>query len=852
MSLSSLIVQRGVATMRQVEEALARQVIYGGDLATNLLEVARIDESALGGLVAESMRLPPAPSGELPVVTGPARQLLPEGIASQRAIVPLALEGTKLVLAVAEAVPADLEQELAFALGVEIEQRAALAVRVRQAISRVYRTPLERRMQRLVAQLSGEPVPVGSMPPPLGAAPAVPRPDTQAPPAFSSTVPGAAPAFPSMPRRQTARSFPKAPSDKPAAAAPPAGAAFAPTESPSEKAVGLLERKAAPTARPTRRRRGPLTIEQAKSEAEEATDRDALLDLYFDFTRQFFDFAALFLVHGDIAEGRDAFGVGATRERVVGIGVPLDLSGLMASAREKRAPIIDKAPPDGVDAVLLADLLRSKDSEIAIVPLVVRTRAVALLLGDCGEAGIDRGTLQQIVAFAGIIGKAFERLIVRRKLDGFIAGSNTATAGRVDARQVPPVKRPSIVPASTVPLDPPPRANVASLRPIGGPPIPREDPDSQPVPVVTPAAPPVEAAPSPTPPPVELARNSPPEPVVEAHAMDDDAAAAAAKAPSAPPSAAISAAPHLPPPPRGSQSPALPSVIVADTDPEVGAVVEKLVGGAVDEAAEGELLRKGERAMRSLIQRFPGPVTVDRARFATASPMSLPRASECGIVLRLIARQRKVALPFVMEKLGAPEADVRGWATHLIAELPYLEALPDLLLRLRDPDAGVRRSAVYAVASIGRTFPTETRDALMSLARSLDPADRSAALEAMGALREPVVVPELVRALADGHEAAVQAAHDGLVQVTRQDFGMDARPWLRWWDQNSGRHRIEWLIDALTHEVSEIRRSAGEELRATSKEYFGYSADLGARDRERAQQRYRDWWITEGKTRFRR
>ena len=61
MSLSSLIVQREVATMRQVEEALARQVIYGGDFVTNLLEVARLDESLLTRLLAESMRLPAAP-----------------------------------------------------------------------------------------------------------------------------------------------------------------------------------------------------------------------------------------------------------------------------------------------------------------------------------------------------------------------------------------------------------------------------------------------------------------------------------------------------------------------------------------------------------------------------------------------------------------------------------------------------------------------------------------------------------------------------------------------------------------------------------------------------------------------
>src|ERR1700722_6402135 len=128
MSLSSLIVQREVASMRQVEEALARQVIYGGDLVTNLLEVARVDEVVLTLLLAESMRLAPAPA-----------------------------------------------EQLRFALGMNLEQRAAPAVRVHQAMARAYGVPLDRRMLRLIARLGGDSPDAGSTPPPLGSAPGVPE-----------------------------------------------------------------------------------------------------------------------------------------------------------------------------------------------------------------------------------------------------------------------------------------------------------------------------------------------------------------------------------------------------------------------------------------------------------------------------------------------------------------------------------------------------------------------------------------------------------------------------------------------------------------------------------------------------
>ena len=913
MSLSSLIVQREVATMRQVEEALARQVIYGGDLVTNLLEVARVDESSLALLLAESLALQPAPPGELPIPQTGVRNLVPPEMAAKRTMVPLQLDSGKLVVAVAEPLPVDVEEQLGFALGLGIEQRIAPAVRVRQAIARVYGVPLERRMERLVARLSGETTNSGSMPPPLGASPQVveaPRPPSAPPPRLTSRSFPAARAVSAPPAPTTSPSFP-----------PPPVAEKHESEPPSQPLggghAGLLQREVATGARAARRRRGPLTLDAAKAEAEEAADRDALLDLYFDFARQFFDYASLFLVHGDIAEGRDAFGTGASREKVLGIGVPLDLPGLLSTARDKRGSVVARPPADGLDTVLLTDLQRPRDAEMAVVPLVVRTRAVALLVGDCGEAGIDRGSVQQIVTFSGVIGKAFERIIVRRKLDGFIAGSRGTGIGRVEAEYVtpkkpsaPPTARhpvadseppPTVVPSPIVapprphltpagpplvrtppppppppappppsPLPesasrgphtspsapPPPVANIASIRMISGPPIPREEPDS---PRSQQAALPMSAGPVTRVDAPQARARAGSAPVVETletvEAEDpvlfdelgwetghDDADAGP------PPSAAIAVPPHAPPS-RQSLRAELPSVIV-DLERDVRALVERAIANEADDAAEGELLRLGDRAMPTMMAAFPGPIVFERARIAGVT--MAPRASDCGPLLRLIARQRKVALPFVVEKLESDDPEIRGWAMHLLAELPYLESLPYALMGLRDPDAATRTSAALAVAAVARTFGKEVVTALIELARAADPYDRAAAMSAMAELREPAVVPELIRALGDGDERVVEAAQRGLTVVTRQDVGADARRWVKWWELNANRHRIEWLIDALTHEVSEIRRAAGDELKALTKEYFGFAAELPARDRERAQQRYRDWWITEGKARFRR
>ena len=1001
MSLSSLIVQREVATIRQVEEALARQVIYGGDLVTNLLEVARIEEHVMTALLAESMSLPPSTPGELALPTEQVRTLVPGDMAAQRAIVPLALEDGRLVLAVAEPLPVEVEEELSFALGMRLVQRVAPMVRVRQALMKIYGHPLERRMQRLLARIAGDVVGTGSTPPLFAQPPQVaepPRPPSSPPLRMSPTGGTPSQSFPS--RRATNAGFPRPtqpprneqtnalapppptatpippppPHGPPAHESPAAARQSAPawraSSSPPSARPALIARQAGQT-RPIRRRRGPLTAEIATQEAEEAPDRDALLDLFFEFARQYFDYSALFLLHGDIAEGRDAFGTGASRERVVGIGVPLDLPSILSLARDRKRAVTAKPSADGLDAVLLADLGRTTRGPVVVVPVVVRTRSVALLLGDFGEGGVDGASISDVASFAGTVGVAFERLIVRKKLQGFVAGNAAGQVGRIDPALVSPKPLPppgAVAPshstayaarlapkieantpaegsriephsprAMSVAMAParvprehssaldgaraehPPSSDVTAVsarspgtsqafspptsvpivvavrRPTG-PPIPREEPDwSQGSPRIEHAAPLPRGEESREPPsstpeididaaPIdealalelleELSRDVPldvtydgpsqgnlahRESAGRAQHAEDSVYQSAPSSEPAPQSMAIPA--RRPPSSRAMPAASLPSVIV-DMDQELGALADRLMANPRDEAAESELLRQGQQAMPAIMARFPGPILVDRERLGEAAP----RASDCGPILRLVAGQRKVALPFVVDKLADPDPERRYWATFLLAELHYSEAVPTLMLRLFDDEARTRRVARLAAAAIAKRSPQVVVDELERLSGVGTSEQRALALETLSDLREPIAVPILIRLLAEARSSGASGRSDGasdpagmalgalrgLLLVTRQDFGGDVRKWEAWWSVNAGRHRIEWLIDALDHEVSDIRRAAGEELKSLTKEYFGFSELLPSRERQRTQQRYRDWWITEGRARFRR
>ena len=509
-TLSSTLVRRGAASMRAVEDAIARQVLHGGDLPTNLLELGAVGEATLTSILAESAGLDPAPVGRLEAPSPAVLRLIPLDLALRHAIFPIAQPGRVLIVATAEPLSAAVQDDLGFALDLEIATRIAPLVRVRQALAEHYGVALDRRFARLVARLEGmrdlnpsamppaeeegyrvrpprtisvpapsfgtgvssPPAPlddrdVPAPPPSLRASrgrledvPAMKTPfksalAAQPVPVFADeggvalALDDLTPFAPKLDdvreKRRSVKTVPM-PSAPPGPPAPPDASSPAPAESPAvgavdarspegthalagwvrhemsnERASALLD-KTRTELRPalrSARRKGPFTATMAEGELEAAATTDAVLDVVFAFSAQFFEYSALFVIQGDLAEGRDAAGPGASRERVTAIGVPLDLPSSLERMRRHRAPMVGPLEVEGLDADLIRDLGREgarPGRAIALLPLLIRTRAVAILFGDDGEADVTLSGLGDVIGFTALAARALERILVRKKL----------------------------------------------------------------------------------------------------------------------------------------------------------------------------------------------------------------------------------------------------------------------------------------------------------------------------------------------------------------------------------------------------------------------------------------------------
>ena len=308
--------------------------------------------------------------------------------------------------------------------------------------------------------------------------------------------------------------------------------------------------------------------------------------------------------------------------------------------------------------------------------------------------------------------------------------------------------------------------------------------------------------------------------------------------------------------PAGGEQPALPP-FEPDDDAELSITTEPpkpidevldRIEAAKEGDAEEELNEAVERdgeSLRALMKRFPGVMRVDRFSVA-GRPL---RAAQYGGLLELVVRLGSVASELLIDKMSDAQRDVRFFATVCTAELRPRSAVFALVERLFDQDYGVRATAIEALSG----YPLH--DLSQSLARvrralhSTDPEVVAAASAAVVALGDIDSIGDLIGAI-ERQDRAGDHIRKALSSLTAQDFGASEKKWRKWYEGARRQHRIEWLIEGLSHKEDPIREAAIGDLRRLTGEYFGYHHDLPRKEREASAERWIHWWRETGMRRF--
>jgi hypothetical protein len=832
-TLAAVLVRQRALPLETVEQAMQRQSLFGGDLATNLLELGSADEAALLTATATALEVPAMAVGGMPNIDPAWLQGLTPAQLLEDGFVPIGITDTELFVATSTPLPQRVVEDLEARLGKRVVMRAALEIRIRQALSRVLEQPLDERTAKLLARLDL----TDSESPTTPIASAIPTPRVSLPAVAKSLVP-----------------------------------------------VRVTSKGSAPP-----RRLGPFTAAMAEIELTSAQSPGDVITVWLDFVAQYFEYTAVFAVQGDIAAGKAARGTGTVGEAFSRIGVPLDLPSAIQRVKTSKTWQLTTLEPRGLDRTLARDLGRNTGRVVLLVPVCIRDRVVLLTYGDHGDEDVLLDRVGDVLALQPLVERHLERMLYERKRGKSLQppqgrsdaatekhaslpgaadranalaqalasseartgeGSQANTAGGDPSRVTDPHEGQTLrAPAQAHDAISIQNTEATSSTPALDTVTIDESWDLiQPVLSVGDGEP-ARNTRAATNHPVTKARESSPPGSVWPGASTRPGLMPRLEL--VPELDADSSVQHEPPDAQATQTSTGPAAEPARDD-SAASSDEQAIRDQLDlylrgnSAALDELIAMGDAALSVLVRELPGPiVTPSRApRLDQAT-----KASESGPLLRAIAAFGPSARPHLIARSTDNDAKVRVWAIRLLGDLPgRLSAVCVAERIVLDRDAEVRRAAYLASQQLLRDPDSAAalREKLLATAGDSRAVitQRLAAIDALADLRDSPAIPNLIQLLADANPGTAAAAQQALSVLARQDFGYDARTWTTWWQANCSRDRIEWVIDALDHRSPAIRQAASEELRLISRLYVGNFDDDSSETRAKVQKKYRDWWAS--------
>lgn len=915
----SLLVQDGVVGVSQIEHALQHQVLYGGDLATNLLELSIADEETLTHYAARALGMTALSPKQLEAPGKRALERFPSELAKTFKMIPIRLIGNQLLAAISGPWAREtLDEVAALARLDEIVPQFVLSFRMAMALNRYYGVAIPPRERLLQQRLAPEFVP--DLPPivnsgsehseskstPGSREKAAPKPESGLAAADKKQTAALSDLDPEdetsdlvvasqgrrkkrddsttrvyTPERNTrSKTSPNLPRVVPLPAPKTVLDRQKPvkeeddhpsTPPPAPSALSFISRP------PARHQEAAFDFVEAKKRLDEAESRDDILRLLIEYGNAVFEFVIVFVVHGTTAQGRDGCLYGESISGVGDITIPLDQGGMFGTVYETKSYHLGPLAINEVTEEAFRVMQRDWPQNCALLTVALRHRVILMIYGDRGQEAIPSEAMSDYVRFVGIVGGAFERILLKQKYGGRPAVPSFAPKGPLglEDEQLQSwagryhLHTDNLVSDLSENASPDLKKATMGQLPVGA----ERSEAKTGLPHTSPAQT-VKKIPIAVPKPPST---SPPAPVPR-NADSWDSIPVPVSSESSPPSYPIAeselrpSSPMLPeeiaqrqarrrrrPTYEGSTSGVFKAQvvnvnasagrsIVVNMDEEIDRLVERVLNPEpYDETAAELLLGIGVDALQKLVRQFPGPLVIDRYQQSGR----LRRIQHHGPLLKTVLKFGKKAVPFLLPLFDSVDSDVRFYVTFLFSELHYPEALEKLTTRLFDSDRQIRAIATDVIRGYKRhpeyRWAIEKVIGTMQDKRAAVESKRFAA-EALGLLREPSAVIGLADNLTSNDPVLVERSVRALVRITFCNYGSSRDRWLEWWYANRARHRIEWAMDALINSQETLRKDAAYELKTLIGDVVTWPSDpADIKQCAELRRNLSGWWEREGR-----
>ncbi len=398
MRLGELLLTEKLVQKDQLEEALETQVVHGGRLGTNLVELGFLQEVDLARMLGRQHTLPFA-SGEM-VPDPAALALVSRQFYDDEDVLPMRIDATRLTVAVLGPAQIKATDALGFKAGKRVVTVVIPEFRMNQLLRahcKAFRPmrpidvhalrPSKKKDEALSAPGQAELINEDDFAKIYAKAVDGQHQDEEiVEGAVIEEEPVAAPAQAQAPSQRAAD-----PIRPPLPSAP-----YPPGVSPEQQAP-------------------PLSFPEAQKQLQASSNREDIARTVLQFARSKFNRSLLLNVQGDLVTGWKGLGKGVTVRAVQRIGVTLREANTFKLVRDLKSHFIGpvKHTP-GMD--VFCELLGGGYPRTAVIlPLLVRGKVVHLLYTDDGPEQLTPPDVGELLILSGSVTRSYEALIQKRK-----------------------------------------------------------------------------------------------------------------------------------------------------------------------------------------------------------------------------------------------------------------------------------------------------------------------------------------------------------------------------------------------------------------------------------------------------
>ena len=381
LKLGELLINEGLLTNEQLEEALKCQVIFGIKLGSSLIELGFVDEIRLVKLLSKKLDVPAVTRKELMDIPHSIYSLLSSAVAEKYRVLPFKLENRRLSVAMSDPTDFKAIDEISFVTGYIIQPFIAPDINISFALEKYYQIKRDMRYIRVSGGGFKRP------------------PQTKPEPAQQKVSPV----------------HEQAPHDPIAVTYQKEDGELLNIEIPAEfEGFGALPDLPEDFFTPSDKLER-YTIDALSLDFASARERDDIADVFIKYLGQEFSKGGLFIIRGGIAAGWRAIVDGNKVSGFDAVSIELKAQSVLSSVlNESRYFMGPLAATAGNDPIIKALLFSASDIVLAL-PVIMLKKVVAVVIvsAEMEALGKRLQELQKLVYKASL---AFEMLIIKNKI----------------------------------------------------------------------------------------------------------------------------------------------------------------------------------------------------------------------------------------------------------------------------------------------------------------------------------------------------------------------------------------------------------------------------------------------------